>query len=160
MRESPATTIFRSLILAVLLATLGGGIARAGPDAPAGYDADQKVVYHNGGSVSEASAYFRRLLGNLRNHVEAVGKEHVDIRVVSLGDGVTLFQLAHDDRDLAGRIDALKAAGVRFLVCANTLRERKIDRGTLHGVGEDDIVPSSVAELARLQGMGFAYIHP
>jgi intracellular sulfur oxidation DsrE/DsrF family protein len=40
------------------------------------------------------------------------------------------------------------------------LRERKIDRGALYAVGEDDIVPSGVAELARLQGMGFAYIHP
>lgn len=147
-------------MLAVLLATLGGGIACASPNAPAEYYVDQKVVYHNGGSVPDATAYFKRLLGNLRNHVEAVGKEHVDIRVVSLGDGVTLFQLADDDRDLAGRIDALKAAGVRLLVCANTLRERKIDRGTLHGVGQDDIVPSGVAELARLQGMGFAYINP
>lgn len=78
-----------------------------------------------------------------------MGKDHVDIRVVSLGDGVTLFQLAQDNWDLAGRIDAFKAAGVRFLVCANTLRERKIDLGTLHGGGEDDIVPSGDAELAH-----------
>ena len=91
MRESPATTIFRTLILAVLLATLGGGIAPAPVRTRAGYNVDQKVVYHNGESVSEASACFRHLLGNLRNHVEAVEKEHVDIRVVSLGDGVTLF---------------------------------------------------------------------
>lgn len=147
-------------MLAILLAALGRSIACARPNAPAEYYADQKVVYHNGGSVPDATAYFKRLLGNLRNHVEAVGKEHVDLRVISLGDGVTLFQLARDDRDLAGRIDAIMAAGVRFLVCANTLQERKIDRGTLHGVGEDDIVPSGVAELARLQGMGFAYIHP
>jgi intracellular sulfur oxidation DsrE/DsrF family protein len=50
--------------------------------------------------------------------------------------------------------------GVRFLVCGHTLRERKIDRNTLYGVTEDEVVPSGVAELARLQGMGFAYIHP
>ena len=80
--------------------------------------------------------------------------------MVSLGDGVALFQSAANDKELAGRIDALKGMGVRFLVCANTLRERKIDRTTLYGVGEDDLVPSGVAELTRLQGMGFAYIHP
>ncbi|MHB2205338.1 DsrE family protein [Methylobacterium sp. CM6257] len=154
------TIVFRSLLLAVLLATLGAGVARSGSAAPAGYYADQKVVYRNGGRGPDDTAYFKRLLGNLRNHVEAVGKEHVDIRVVSLGDGVALLQSAVDNTDLAGRIDALRAAGVRFLVCANTLRERKIDRGALYGVSADDIVPSGVAELARLQGMGFAYIHP
>ncbi len=126
----------------------------------AGYYADQKVVYHNGGSGPDEAAYFKRLLANLRNHVEAVGKAHVEIRVVSLGYGVGLFQSAANDKELAGRIDALKGMGVRFLVCANTLRERKIDRTTLYGVGEDDLVPSGVAELARLQAMGFAYIHP
>ncbi|MGH1589379.1 DsrE family protein [Methylobacterium phyllosphaerae] len=151
---------FRSLMLAIVFVSLGIGAARAGTDAPAGYYADQKVVYHNGGGGPEAAAYFKRLLGNLRNHVEAVGKAHVEIRVVSLGDGVALFQSAANDEGLSTRIDALKAMGVRFLVCANTLRERKIDRRTLYGVVEDDVVPSGVAELARLQGMGFAYIHP
>ncbi|GAN46046.1 intracellular sulfur oxidation DsrE/DsrF family protein [Methylobacterium sp. PvP062] len=154
------TTVFRSLALAVVLATMGIGTVRAGSEAPAGYYADQKVVYHNGGSGPDEAAYFKRLLANLRNHVEAVGKAHVEIRVVSLGYGVGLFQSAANDKELAGRIDALKGMGVRFLVCANTLRERKIDRTTLYGVGEDDLVPSGVAELARLQAMGFAYIHP
>ena len=68
--------------------------------------------------------------------------------------------MANDDRDLAGRIDALKGLGVRFLICKNTLTERKIDWHGLHGVKEDDIVPSGVAELARLQSLGFTYIHP
>ena len=154
------TTVFRSLALAVVLATMGIGTVRAGSEAPAGHYADQKVVYHNGGSGPDEAAYFKRLLANLRNHVEAVGKAHVEIRVVSLGYGVGLFQSAANDKELAGRIDALKGMGVRFLVCANTLRERKIDRTTLYGVGEDDLVPSGVAELARLQAMGFAYIHP
>lgn len=147
-------------MLAVVLATMGIGAVRAGSEAPVGYYAAQKVVYHNGGGGPDGSVYFKRLLANLRNHVEAVGKAHVEIRVVSLGDGVGLFQSAANDKELAGRIDALKGMGVRFLVCANTLRERKIDRATLYGVGEDDLVPSGVAELARLQGMGFAYIHP
>ncbi len=152
-------TIFRGLMIAVVLATLGVGAAHAGSEAPAGYYADQKVVYHNDGGP-DGAAYFKRLLGNLRNHVETVGKTHVEIRVVSHGDGVALFQSAASERELAARIDALKGMGVRFLVCAYTLRERKIDRDTLYGVTEDDVVPSGAAELARLQGMGFAYIHP
>ena len=99
------TTVFRSLALAVLLATLGMGAAHAGSEAPAGHYANQKVVYHNGGGP-DGAAYFKRLLGNLRNHVDAVGKDHVEIRVVSLGDGLALFQAAAEDKELAGRIQA------------------------------------------------------
>ncbi len=49
---------------------------------------------------------------------------------------------------------------MRFLICANTLKERQIDWHSLYGVTQNDIVPSGAAELARLQGMGFVYIHP
>jgi uncharacterized protein len=48
---------------------------------------------------------------------------------------------------------------VRFLICANTLRERKIDWHHLYGVTAEDIVASGVAELARLQTIVFVYIH-
>ena len=44
--------------------------------------------------------------------------------------------------------------------CRSTLDERNIDWHTLYGVKQEDLVPSGVAELARLQLMGFQYIHP
>ena len=144
----------------LLMLGLGLGSAFAAGESPPGYYSPQKVVYHNDGSPANDGAYFKRLLGNIRNHVEALGKDKVEIRVVDHGDGLILFQMAKDDRDIAGRIEALKATGVRFLICNNTLTERKIDWHGLYGVKEDDIVPSGVAELARLQDLGFAYIHP
>ncbi|CAX22389.1 conserved protein of unknown function [Methylorubrum extorquens DM4] len=147
------------LAIMLILGMCVGATLAAGEASP-GYYASQKVVYHNDGAPPDNGAYFKRLLGNIRNHVEALGREKVEIRVVDHGDGLVLFQMAKDDRDLAGRIDALKAMGVRFLICNNTLTERKIDWHGLYGVEEDDIVPSGVAELARLQGMGFTYIHP
>lgn len=125
----------------------------------ANYYQDQKVVYHNNGGGVDNAAYFRKMLNSIKNHIEAVGKEHVDIRVVDHAGGVELFLLANSDKELASRLDALRSQGVRFLICANTLRERQIDWRTLYGVTEGDIVPSGAAELARLQGMGFAYIH-
>jgi uncharacterized protein len=127
---------------------------------PPGYYTDQKVAYHNDGGWPDNATYFRRLLNNLRNHVAAVGKDHLEIRVVDHGDGIILFQMAQTDEKLAKAIDARKADGVRFLICQNTLDERNIDWHTLYGVQEADIVPSGVAELARLQGMGFLYVHP
>lgn len=153
--------ILSRLLTAVLLMLgLSLGNAFAAGEAAPGYYTPQKVVYHNDGAPPDNGTYFKRLLGNIRNHVEALGKDKVEIRVVDHGDGLILFQMAKDDRDLAGRIDALKGIGVRFLICNNTLTERKIDWHGLHGVKEEDIVPSGVAELAKLQGMGFTYIHP
>jgi intracellular sulfur oxidation DsrE/DsrF family protein len=143
------------LSLGLLLASVVASRA-----APPGYYTDQKVVYHNDGGWPDNATYFRRILNNLRNHVAAVGKDHVEIRVVNHGDGIILFQLAQTDEKLAHAIDARKADGVKFLICQNTLDERKIDWHTLYGVQEADIVPSGVAELARLQGMGFVYVHP
>jgi hypothetical protein len=127
--------------------------------APVGYFKPQKVVYHNDGGGPDNAAYFKRMLNSMKNHVEALGKVKLEIKVVDHGAGVEMFQIANTDKDIAERIDALKAAGVRFLICNNTLKERKIDWHTLYGVKEDDVVPSGVAELARLQAMGFLYIH-
>jgi hypothetical protein len=70
------------LSFTLLLAAISLTGAAAGP-APAGYYADQKVVYHNDGGGPDNSAYFRKLLNNLRNHVAALGKEHVESRSAS-----------------------------------------------------------------------------
>lgn len=147
-----------ALVLATLMSVVGWR-SKAMSAVPAGYYTDQKVVYHNDGSGPDNAGYFRKMLNSIRNHVEAVGRDHVEIRVVDHGAGVDLLSSAVTDKELASRVDALRKDGVRFLVCANTLRERTIDWHTLYGVKEGDIVPSGVAELARLQGMGFAYIH-
>ena len=51
--------------------------------------------------------------------------------------------------------------GVDFRVCNNTLEGRDIDAETdLFDVWPEDIVPSGVAELGKLQMEGFAYIKP
>ena len=148
------------LVLAAFGLVLATGQGHAQLAPPPGYYKDQKVVYHNDGGTPDNAAYFRKLLTNIRNHVNAVGKDHIEVRVVDHGDGLILFQLANQDADLAKRIDALKADGVKFLICGRTLAERHIDWHTLYGVKEGDLVPSGVAELARLQGMGYVYIHP
>ena len=55
----------------------------------------------------------------------------------------------------------LKTQNVAFNVCNNTLVGRKINYETdLFEVFQDNIVPSGVAELSRLQQMGYTYIKP
>lgn len=134
--------------------------SRAASDVPADYYQDQKVVYHNNGKGKDSTDYFKALLKNLDNHIEAVGKERVDIKMVNHGDGVRLFQQAQSDKGIAAQIDALRGKGVQFLICKNTLTERKIDWKQLYGVKEDDLVPSGVAELIRQQQKSYIYIHP
>ena len=147
-----------ALAIVATAASFVGASARAQAAAPAGYYRDQKVVYQNGGGPPDDATFFRHMLGHLKAHVGAVGSSHLEIRVVDFGTGVDAFTLAQTDKALASRIDEMRGLGVRFLMCANTLHYRKIDWRTLYGVKEEDIVPSGVAELARLQGMGFAYI--
>ena len=148
-------TVRRRLLLSLVSCATLGVVRTAGAQESFG---DQKVVYHdNGGSDAK---YFSRLLTNLRNHVAAVGKAHIDARVVNLGDGVNLLLAAASDDALAARIDDLRAEGVRFLVCRTTLRERKIDWHSLYGVEEADLVASGMAEIVRLEQLGFAYVHP
>lgn len=153
----------RTTVLAIVMAVVMGLGLSLGPGtvqaAPPGYYQDQKAVYQNNGGYPDNTAYFKQMLTNIRNHIEAVGKGHVQVRVVDLGAGLDLFITANTDPDLASRIDALKAEGVQFLICGNTLKGRKLDWHTLYGVKESDIVPSGVAELIRLQQMGFFYIH-
>lgn len=128
--------------------------------APPPAYAAQKVVYHNNGRGTDSTPYFKTLLNNLRNHVRAVGPTGLDAKVVNHGDGVRLLQLAATDQDLAKLLDDLRDDGVRFLVCQNTLDERKIDWHTLYGLTKEDIVPSGIAELVKLQQQGYFYVHP
>ena len=89
-----------------------------------------------------------------------MGDGNADLRVVMHGDGVHLLQLAVDDQTMQGKISDLKNRGVRFLVCNNTLTGRDIDPDSLFDVFPEDIVPSGVAEIGKLQMEGFGYIKP
>ena len=56
-------------------------------------------------------------------------------------------------------MEDLATKGVEFRVCNNTLVSRKIDKSKV--VSPATIVPSGVAEIARLQRQeGFAYVKP
>jgi len=119
----------------------------------------QKVVYQNSGGLPDDRAYFLRVLRNVGAHLAATEGE-VEIRLVSFSGGVKVFQLAKTDAELAKAIDGALEKGVRLLVCRNTMRALNISVDDVHGITEADIVPSGVAEIARLQGIGFVYIHP
>ncbi len=148
------------VMTAVLLGSAGFCLAQT-PGAPGAppYYTFQRVVYQNDGGMPDNHAYFTRLLHNIGAHIAATDGK-VEIRVVDFASGVTLFQMAKTDADLRAQIDGLRAKGVRFMICHNTLEGMGLKPADLYGVKDEDVVPSGVAEIARLQGLGYVYIHP
>jgi hypothetical protein len=129
----------------------------------------QKVVYHiNGDDPKHQTAALR----NIQNHINAVGAENLDLKLVMHGDGLALLlypdskdrtkmKMANADDQMQARIAGLKDQDIQFQVCANTLKGRNIDaEQDLYDVSKADIVPSGVAQLGILQSQGYAYIKP
>ena len=155
------------LITLLLAAFLALGTATTALAEDSGYD-KQKVVYHvNYYGPKEQTAALR----NVQNHINAVGAENLELRVVLHGNGVAMLMYpdalegtkmkeANANDEMQARIAGLKEQGVSFNVCANTLKGRNVPMDALYDTDQADIVPSGVAELAKLQGEGFTYIKP
>jgi intracellular sulfur oxidation DsrE/DsrF family protein len=130
----------------------------------------QKVVYHINYDNPKKQA---GALRNIQNHINAVGAENLELKVVLHGNGLALllepeslpqltkFKHANANDAMTARIDSLKNQGVEFNVCANTVKGRKVNlENDLYNVDEKDIVPSGVAEVAYLQAKGYSYVKP
>jgi intracellular sulfur oxidation DsrE/DsrF family protein len=115
-----------------------------------------KVVY----DVSEGLEQASRALANVRNELRA--EPNSKIVVVTHGEGIKfLLDGAVDSRNrqFEAIVSALASQGVEFRVCNNTLNAFSIPTSKV--ILEAKVVPSGVAEVARLQSReGYAYIHP
>jgi len=160
--------IISALFMAVLLIT-GAALQSSDAYADNGYS-KQKVVYHVNYDDPKKQA---GALRNIQNHINAVGKDNLEIKVVLHGNGLAMllepdsledlpkFKYANANEKMTAKIDGLKDQGVAFNVCANTVRGRKVDlESDLYNVSQDDVVPSGVAEVAKLQQDGYVYIKP
>lgn len=146
----------------------GAAPAQAKPAAEQSRYGKQKVVYHINGDDPKAQAAG---LANIQNHISAVGAENLELRVVMHGDGLSLLlypdalastkmKAANATDEMQARITNLKQQGVKFDICANTLKNRQVKLEDLYDASEADLVPSGVAELSRLQAMGYTYVKP
>lgn len=117
--------------------------------------AEEKVVYH----VNDA-ANARAAMNNVNNHLNA--SPDAKIVVVTHGKGIDfLLNDAKDDKGNAydAQIAGLTAKGVKFNVCNNTLKARKLDASAVNP--DATIVPSGVAEIGKLQAQeGYVYLKP
>ena len=140
---------FMSLLIGVLIGALISFSAVAA-------DTPVKVVYH----LLEGQAQSSRAMNNIRNHLDA--DPGAKIVVVTHGQGIDFLlegALDAQGRPFAGAIGELANRGVQFRVCNNTLVARGIAKEKV--LLEAGVVPSGVAEVARLQARdGYAYLRP
>lgn len=143
---------FKTLLLGTVLATA----VQAQAQAPAPAQAPVKVVYH----LSDGTAQATRAIQNIRNHLAA--DPTAKIVVVTHGAGIDFLldgATNAQQQSFAGSIGDLSAKGVGFFVCNNTLVARNIDPSKV--AMEAKVVPSGVAEVARLQAReGYVYLRP
>jgi uncharacterized protein len=165
--------VYRKTILALVLLALAStgmlvwnkGILRAhattvgNPDIAAmsfPLYTEQKAVYLLSSDGGFRGRGYRNLMVIAGNHLDAVGDGWLDLRILMFGDGLGLLEAAKDDPAMAAKIDRLKARGVRFVLCRNTLTYKGIDPyKTMHGVVRGDIVGSAIAEAVSLGQQGF-----
>ena len=142
---------------------MGGMSGMAGQVMP-----KQKVVYHING---DDPVLQNQALGNIQNHINAIGKDNLDLKVVLHGDGLSLLlypdakgktkmKQANATDEVQAKITGLKGQGVQFQICGNTLKGRNVELKDLYDADPKDVVPSGVAQLGILQSQGYAYIKP
>lgn len=119
--------------------------------------AEQKVVYHV--NYHDNSRH-NGMLGNIQNHINGVGEDKIQLKVVMHGSGLELLRHAQNDAQMQAKIDNLKMQGVEFKVCENTLKGRNISLDELYDANASDVVPAGVAEIASLQQQGYMYLRP
>jgi len=148
-------------LFTTITVTLGLALAIAGSAQAGERYTKQKVVYHINYNGGEGGKAYRGALRNIQNHINAVGAENMEIKVVLHGNGLGLLANAKTNEALQGQVLSLKGQNVEVNVCNNTLKGRKISyENDLFDVFKEDIVPSGVAELSHLQMQGYTYIKP
>ena len=137
-----------------LLATLLAGTLLTGALAVRADDVI-KTVYHLPDEKLATLA-----MNNINNHLAA--DPGVRIVVVALSTGVRAFTFGAQDaggRPYAEWVDQLAAKGVEFRICQNSMNALRLTRKDL--IDNVHVVPSGVAEIARLQAReGYVYIRP
>jgi intracellular sulfur oxidation DsrE/DsrF family protein len=92
---------------------------------------------------------FTKQLQNLREHWPKA-----KIEVVVYNNGID-YLMSSKSKHIAA-IKDLKAKDISFIVCENTMKQRKVQASEL--LPEAQIIPAGIAEIVEKQEMGWSYI--
>ena len=101
------------------------------------------------------AAKWNLALNNAKNLQEDVGAANVDIELVAYGPGINMFKL---ESPVAARIAEALKAGVKVVICENTMRGQKVTKDDM--LPDLAYVPAGVTELMKKQQAGWAYLRP
>lgn len=155
MRPTMKTVLSTAAVAVLGAALIGCTAENTRKEAKNGY-MQQKVVYH----LNDVNSGYGGLR-NIKNHLNALGDENVEIIAVMHSSGG--FIVVDGSKDAKGRtfdqqVNELANRGVKFAICANTIRGKKIPKDKINLNAE--VVPSGVAEVAELQYKGYVYVKP
>lgn len=93
---------------------------------------------------------------NIGNSERGIREWHgkLEARIVLYGPGLKL--LLDPSPQIQATVDQLRADGIRFDICNNTLKAMNLDWHRLYGVQEEDIVPAGFLEVGWLGNHGWA----
>ena len=94
-------------------------------------------------------------MGNAKNIQKDLGKENVDLEIVTYGPGVMMLKAnSKADKGVSEMINA----GVKVVACENTMEKEKLKKADMLPIV--GYVPSGVVEILRKQEAGYAYLRP
>jgi intracellular sulfur oxidation DsrE/DsrF family protein len=112
---------------------------------------DHKIVFQftNANDTLQQKAFVKQL-ENLTEHWPKAKYE-----VVLYNQGLELVM--KNNTKYQARLQALKSKGVKFVVCENTLKNRKISKDAFPEVLVE-FIPAGIAEIVEKQEQGWSYI--
>jgi intracellular sulfur oxidation DsrE/DsrF family protein len=150
-----------SLALFILMA-LALALPVAHAEDAAGHYVAPQISHADYGDINivmplstQDEATWQARMGHAGNAVASATQWNGNAHVVMVLYGPGIMLLTHHNDELAGKVDKLRAAGVVFKVCNNSLKGFDINWHTLNNVAETDIVPAGILEVPYLQKKGY-----
>jgi hypothetical protein len=135
-------------------ALLGGAMMMGALALPATSLAADKSKVVIQVSTNDAATW-NLALNNAKNIQKDVGKDNVDVEIVTFGPGITMLKA---ESEVANRINEAVDSGVQVMACQNTMRSQKLNKEDMNSrIG---YVPSGVVEIMQRQQQGYAYLRP
>jgi intracellular sulfur oxidation DsrE/DsrF family protein len=108
-----------------------------------------RIVFQFTNADSMQQKAFTKQLQNITEHWS-----NVKIEVVVYNKG--LEYLMNDFSRHISEIEALKAKGVNFVVCENTMKQRKLDKSKF--IQSASYIPAGIVEIVEKQEQGWSYV--
>jgi hypothetical protein len=146
----PSFAYASGIATALLVAGALAFSSKAPADNPAPADKKtHRIVFQLTTPDTAAYRSLARQLNNVLTHWPGA-----QLEVVAHNKGIGM--LLKEKTNVQSEMTALKAKGVQFVACENTLKQQKLEKSQI--VAESGFVPVGVAEIVEKQEAGWAYI--